>query len=184
MRSRANLWRVALATAPLLLLAGVGSLPAVAAAPSCFGKAATIVGTAGDDTISGGGRRRPPRRQRDEQAGRRRGQRQPGRREGLRRRGGIYDTVLVSDLPATTPVNADLSAGRAVAGGVTHSLSGIEGVVGTPGNDTISGGGGFGYAGFLTQGSTPTSPPVGPPARAPTGWWPSRACWVATTARR
>lgn len=80
---------------------------------------------------------------------------------------GVYDTALFADLPASTPVSANLGAGTARAGGVSYTLSGVEGLVGTPGNDTITGSpgvdllfgaggddvldgaGGFDYAGFL-----------------------------------
>lgn len=80
---------------------------------------------------------------------------------------GVYDVALFSRLPATTPVTADLSTGVATAGGMTYHISGVEGLVGTPGNDQLTGStgidllfgavgndfldglGGFDYAGFL-----------------------------------
>jgi len=183
---------------PLATLPALGS-PAAAAAPTCFGLTATIVGTAGDDVINGtagadvivgldgndtihggGGNDTICGGNGNDSITGDAGSNQIDGGDGDDAMAGsatdadtfvggygAYDSVLFSNLPATTPVTANLATGIATAGGVTDHMSGVESLVGTPGadkltggpgtdllfgiggNDTLDGAGGFDYAGFL-----------------------------------
>jgi Ca2+-binding RTX toxin-like protein len=174
---------------------GAGLAAASAAVPTCFGKVVTIVGTTGadsitgtagadvidggdgNDTIHGGGGADlicggAGNDNLFGDAGSNKLDGGPGDDnlvDGTTLTGGdgIYDVALFSDLASTTPVTANLTTGVATAAGVTHRLSGVEGLVGTGGNDhltgsagidllfgaggndTLDGAGGFDYAGFL-----------------------------------
>jgi Ca2+-binding RTX toxin-like protein len=187
---------VALGAVPLLVSIGLQTgASGSAASVSCFGKSPTLVGTAGvdlltgtagadviyagdgDDVVHGGGGN-------DLICGGAGDDALLGENGVNKLQGGagddrlvgattfiggdgVYDTVLFADLPATTPVTVNLGTGAASASGVHYRLTGVEGIVGTPGNDVltgsagvdllfgaggndrVNGGGGFDYAGFL-----------------------------------